>query len=271
MLLACVDINSSKEQLTVAERRRLAELVSEQELKECYQLYLQLFGPEADKDIPCPIMTDEVDGHRLGNSSFWQLGDLGVEEESKMSRADIMQSLGFSGQDVTPWSLSISNAQPYDVWAANMTADEASATRRSIDALAREGKPLPPGWVKLQMKDHQLDCLHAVTRLLTTDGPKQGVLVADEVGVGKTAAALGVIMTMIHYRQQIIDLENSQATVGVAVDAVNAPAKSPQLAGLAGTLLSIRKAFILLLLIYYLLKRKADSMVELIPFPMGHT
>jgi hypothetical protein len=201
---------STASRLSPEERRRLSKLVSAEELEECYQSYLIAFG-NTRKELPTPDLLD--DGGDGSNAVHIQKllspTDLGVEHEKKLTREQLIESLGIVGHRVLPWVHEAVNKLPQDIWAANLTGDETSAIRRSMDDLAASTKELPDGWTLLKHHDHQLDAIHAVIRLLKAEGPKQGVLVADDVGIGKTGSALGVLAMMIHYRQIDIDAKNA--------------------------------------------------------------
>jgi hypothetical protein len=199
--------------LTMEERRRLALLVSPEELEECYQLYLLFFGKKADDEdnLPRPTAFNPPGDAHLPDliTGAFSPGDMGVEIEMQMSTDGVATSLGLIPGNGIPWQHFTRNVQPYAVWSAGLSANQASAVHRSINVLFREGKPLPEGWKPLAMRDHQMDSVHASIRLLVAEGPRQGVLIADDVGVGKTATALGVLALMTHCRQTVLDQKSS--------------------------------------------------------------
>lgn len=200
---------TARKQSTIStdEVQRLTRLVSGEELDECYLDYLKLSEQDGlrNDDIPTAPADDVFGGggsmaHAMSMALAESSGcDLGVEEEAIMSEGNMLESLGLSGCTSIPWLHQAACSLPRSEWAAGLSASQASARQREMDSLPEA--ELPELWRPLSLRWHQLAGIHALLRQLLADGPKAGVLLADEVGVGKTGTALGLIALMMHYTE----------------------------------------------------------------------
>jgi len=127
-------------------------------------------------------------------------GDLGVEREADMTEEDMLSSLGLDFRKPFPWLHQATSTQVKSQWATGLDASQVSAFQRDMDTKAEAGN-LPSKWQLLYLHWHQLAGVHAIARQLLIGGPKSGVLLADEVGVGKTGTALALIALMMHYKE----------------------------------------------------------------------
>jgi hypothetical protein len=196
-----------------AEALQLAAIIGEDELAECYKLYLDMFDDE-DQDSTVPTMTFDSgaelpDARAFNRQVLDTSSDLGVDVESRMTREELLRSLGLESSTLLPWMNSATNTLPRALWSASMSADDASLQQRQMNQL--EPQKLPKGWVELGLRDHQLAAVHAIIRLVVDDH-KQGVLVADDVGVGKSGAAIGAMCMLTHYCQTTLDAEQAGRT-----------------------------------------------------------
>jgi TATA-binding protein-associated factor len=181
---------------------RLRGLISEEELNACYQIYLQLVASmeEARSDPSLPSFA-EVEDSAAAEAINDALGanDLGITVEARMTVEELMTSLGLSAASSVPFMHAAAHKYPVSVWAADLTADSTSQMQREMDERAAL-QNLPDDWSDLSLKWHQLAGLHSLVRMLGQPGPRAGVLVADDVGVGKTATAIALIALLTHYR-----------------------------------------------------------------------
>ncbi len=68
---------------------------------------------------------------------------------------------------------------------------------------AKEGTPLDDGWTELRLQHHQLTAVHSMVKRMftpTVSGKKSGFIISDEVGLGKTGQALGLIAFIAHLK-----------------------------------------------------------------------
>ena len=110
------------------------------------------------------------------------LRDLGMEKEFNLTPGDLATRLGFNKRRL-----------PYQF---NKLRHVSGLTPWS-DGRLFETKPTPDCLNLNQLHWHQLAGVHAISRIIFTAKPdlqhETGVLIADEVGLGKTAQALSFI------------------------------------------------------------------------------
>ncbi|GBE84816.1 hypothetical protein SCP_0607960 [Sparassis crispa] len=184
--------NSAK--LSAADRKRMLSLVTEQELEEVYRQYVELF-------VEGPMRADATDDAAVdvlgaGDNMTDDLGtDLGVEPESKMTRQALMESMGVKGE-VFPLMNEARHKKAFLVWTEGKTPEEVRAMQREMGK-KRDKLTESDEWAPLTLRWHQVAGIRATLRMMAQGS--SGVLIADEVGLGKTAQALGLIGMISHY------------------------------------------------------------------------
>jgi hypothetical protein len=152
---------------------------------------------------PANFLEDAYVSHNLNNVSN---DDLGVEAESKMSVDALMAVLGLRGKSSLPWMNQYRHRLPVPAWTEGKSKSEVRSIFQQVhDAAASDYKNVPEDWTRLRLNWHQLVGIVAVLSKTFGAGIPAGILISDDVGVGKTAQSLGVIAMMMHYRQQEID------------------------------------------------------------------
>ena len=157
----------------------LQHLASEEDVSDVLNLYHEYFDQDFEDEEP-PISDAHPEQQKLNDCG----GDFGMEEEAKMTPASLALSLGY--RTGLPPSFNVvrdrSGLTPWD------KPDVFS--RVNIDSL-------PDNLTKLRLHWHQLAGNHSIIRSVLSKVPDSshviGVLVADEVGLGKTAQAIAVL------------------------------------------------------------------------------
>jgi len=190
------DLNISKRSHTYVQpglvkvrKDALSKLATEEEVHDLFDLYAKLIA-DASEDLEAsepplsPASTlgisfaEKVDG-----------ADPGVEVEMRMSPAELANELGFTDTDRLPFLFNrYRHVKGFSAWKNSSLFSEDS----------RENPDIQP----LRLHYHQLAGLHAIARKVfskTVDADAcTGVLLADEVGLGKTAVAISLICFLSH-------------------------------------------------------------------------
>lgn len=143
-------------------------------------LYHEYFDQELNEEEEPPISDALPEKQKLNDCG----GDFGMEEEAEMTPASLAISLGY--RSGLPPSFNAvrdrSGTTPWD--------DPSSFSNLNMDALPDNLTPLRLHW-------HQLAGNHSIVRSILSPVPDSshvlGILVGDEVGLGKTAQAIAVI------------------------------------------------------------------------------
>lgn len=203
-------VDTSKSRLSVAERKRRAEGVSEEEMEACWVVWKQLCDSAAaasddDGDVDGPPIGRPDDGeHSASFAGILGESDRGVEVEMTMTVSAMLASLGVIGPDL-PWMHRSQRSLPHSLWARKLSPDAASKLHREWDDKAKRGELSDnpsQDWRQLSLRWCQVVGVHAILRRLIQGDQKAGILVADDVGVGKTGQALAVMALLAHYRDQ---------------------------------------------------------------------
>ncbi|KXN82140.1 SWI/SNF-related matrix-associated actin-dependent regulator [Leucoagaricus sp. SymC.cos] len=167
----------------------LEQLATEEDVSDLLHVYSEYFEMDMDES-EAPILCSVPQSEQLNACT----GDMGMEQEASLTSTALVLQLGFrtnlpsqfnthrhiSGQ--TPW-------QYPDLFSEN---------------------PLPPEISKLKLHWHQLAGVHSMIRSIFTatkdPGHTTGVLVGDEVGLGKTTQAI----TFIAFLNQIIMMQDGR-------------------------------------------------------------
>jgi hypothetical protein len=110
-----------------------------------------------------------------------------VEEEATMTLGEVMRNLGF-GEKGLPFSFNqYRHTAGFSPW---------NPEHRSLFEVPQGSQP-SPGIDALSLHSHQLSGVHAVIRRVFTKTPNPnncpGMLIADEVGLGKTFEACTIL------------------------------------------------------------------------------
>jgi hypothetical protein len=158
----------------------LPPLATEEDVSDVLNLYHEYFEQDLEEEEEQPISDDLPEKQELNDCG----GDFGMEEEATMTPASLAISFGYrNGQ---PPSFNTirdrSGLTPWD--------NPSSLANLNHDAL-------PDNLTKLRLHWRQLAGNHSIMRsiLSTVPDPSSllGILVADEVGLGKTVQAIAVI------------------------------------------------------------------------------
>lgn len=158
----------------------LEQLATEEDVSDLLNLYHEYFDQDLEEEEEPPISDALPENQKLNNCG----GDFGMEEEAGMTPSSLAISLGYrtgipvsfnpvrDRSGLTPWD----DPKPFS----------------NPDSFA-----LPENLTRLRLHWHQLAGTHSIMRsILSADSnPSRvlGILIADEVGLGKTAQAISVI------------------------------------------------------------------------------
>lgn len=162
----------------------LKALATEKNVQDVVLLYREHFDNPQNTAEDVPIL-QRHQPHKNPYSTPVDGADTGAEHEAKMTRIQLGSSLGFLTR--RPLLFNVCRHK------AGLT------TWMSPDAFALTGeeKELPSHLESLRLHWHQLSGVHAIIRMIFTPEPERdhctGVLVADEVGLGKTYQSATVI------------------------------------------------------------------------------
>lgn len=187
-----------------------AEMANEMEVARTLQSIATHLEHAGDLEN-CPT---EADRHAY--TEFLEEGDLGVEIMSKLSFKQLTVLLSFVGGRPGNWNAYV-REDGATAWHLGLTPSNPSVTRRgpsntvieiTLDMFANGG----PGFKPIHLLWHQLVGVAAIIATMffgakVTSAPMSGVLLADGVGVGKTAQ----VMATIAFLQQLVLIEQVQA------------------------------------------------------------
>lgn len=168
------------------------------EIQYAYERYLQEFGSGHD------CMDEEIGDEHFATGRDLVMHhdsciatefncDLGVEDESQKSWESLMTCLGLSGRSTLPFMNTARHTEPYLIWTAPLTSTEVSHQIRQANEPGRSVMH----WKPLSLRWHQLAGISAIVRLFS-EPAQGGVLISDEVGLGKTSQTLGIMALFIH-------------------------------------------------------------------------
>lgn len=160
-------------------RAALQHLASEEDVSDVLNLYHEYFDQDLE-DEEQPISDALPEQQKLNDCG----GDFGMEEEAKMTPASLALSLGYR-TGLPPSFNRVRDRSGSTPW------DKSDAfSNANMDSL-------PDNLTKLRLHWHQLAGNHSIMRSVLSKVPDSsrvlGVLVADEVGLGKTAQAIAVL------------------------------------------------------------------------------
>lgn len=154
----------------------LKTLATEEDVTDILNLYHDFFEHDADEEDEQPIC-DILPGKQQLNDCG---GEFGMDVEAGLKTVTLAVRLGFRNGLPMPF---------------NLLRDRSGTT--PWDKSFGNPDPLPENLSKMRLHWHQLAGAHSIIRSLFTaeaDSPHTtGVLVGDEVGLGKTTQAIAVI------------------------------------------------------------------------------
>lgn len=130
----------------------------------------------------------------------------GVSKESQMSLHELYQAMGgivvpgFCGLQNMNYVVPIKRQDNYQLGiAAKLESPLKIANKARISGNDVESL----GFKAFDLRYHQLSGIHRILSHISapSETPNIGILIADDVGLGKTAQALGVIAQLIHWRE----------------------------------------------------------------------
>lgn len=155
-------------------------MATEEDVSDVLNLYHEYFDQAVEDEEEPPISDALPEKQKLNDCG----GDFGMEEEAKMTPASLAFSLGYR-TGVPPSFNTVRDRSGLTPW-----DNPDSFTYTNIDAL-------PDNLTKLRLHWHQLAGNHSIMRSILSKVPDTsralGILIADEVGLGKTAQAIAVI------------------------------------------------------------------------------
>jgi hypothetical protein len=158
--------------------KEFKNLATAEDLAYLTRVYDEYFNDTADDDAPL------IDPHSLLPFDFQDTGDgdLGIEVEQSLDPTSLAASLGFTRQRLPFQYNELRHVSGLTPW----------SDRALFDA-----KPIPNSLIRNELHWHQLGAVHSIVRNIFTSAPDPthcaGVLICDEVGLGKTAQAISVI------------------------------------------------------------------------------
>jgi TATA-binding protein-associated factor len=169
-------------ELIKANNDAFKDLATEEELLELVRVYQEYFVPADDEDNEAPALNlapdDTITMKDAGTT------DLGMEVEAHLTPDVLAARLCFMKMRLPHQFNRHRNKSGITAW-------------DSPDSFIDDDAPLPPSLVPLALHWHQLSGAHSIIRNTFTKGPSvnqcTGMLICDEVGLGKTALALSTI------------------------------------------------------------------------------
>ncbi|KAJ3885134.1 P-loop containing nucleoside triphosphate hydrolase protein [Lentinula edodes] len=171
----------TKARLSKGKEKSFKELATAGDLRDLMDVYQQYFQSPEDDDDRHPLIDQTV--HLSFKFRDIEGGDLGMEMESDMRPELLAASLGFLRQRLPHQFNTLRAMNGVTPWDKPTQFETEADNRRNLH-------PLSLHW-------HQLAGIHSIVRSVFTKTAVAdhctGVLVADEVGLGKTAQCLSLI------------------------------------------------------------------------------
>jgi hypothetical protein len=209
--------------LNKSELKRLSSLISSEEVQAIVVLWGDRIGVErGEEEQKTPLLGEDI------TNKFLE-GTMGVDEETRMSKDKLYRALSgaknANGEYVGLMYMNLST--PSNGWYAMQTEcsdrDINFKAQTSANENVLKGVPISdPGFVPLELHWHQLAAIHRLLAHVSTPvgnvpeftprewaaaipgkdrrHHRQGFLIADEVGVGKSAQVLGFLSQIIYWK-----------------------------------------------------------------------
>lgn len=171
----------------------MENLATEEDVTDILQLYHEYFDQDGEDEDEPPISDGSAAKQELNDCG----GDFGMDLESTMTAVNLCISLGFKTGSPPLFNTyrHRSGISPWD----------------DPEAFVPTGSTIPGELTKLCLHWHQFAGIHSIVRSVFSKEPNashtSGVLVGDEVGLGKTGQAIGLIAFL---NQTIVMQENKR-------------------------------------------------------------
>jgi len=169
--------------LSKVSREQLRELASEEDINAMWTIYEETFLSNTQIDDNLLATQNEETEHLPMNAAFED--DMGIPDDVKvLSLQDLHGLLACNAEGVFPGFNSHRALDGHDPWEGTDSSEVGS-----------ESTPLRLRW-------HQLVGVMVLLRHLTSTqkpiSPAQGILIADEVGLGKSAQYMAFLSILLH-------------------------------------------------------------------------
>ncbi|KAF9441652.1 hypothetical protein P691DRAFT_683240 [Macrolepiota fuliginosa MF-IS2] len=169
----------------------LKDLATEEDVTDLLSVYHEYFEAHVEDEDEPPITDELPEKKELNNSG----GDFGMEAEQKLSFSSLSCKLGFR------------NGLPAQF---NLFRHRSGISPWDDEKAFKFAGPVPVELLPIRFYWHQLAAIHSITRSVFTEekdgNHTMGVLIGDEVGLGKTAQAIG----MLAFMNQLIFLQRRE-------------------------------------------------------------
>jgi hypothetical protein len=159
----------------------LQQLATKEDISDILNLYHEYFDEDVENEEEPPISNAVSEKQKLNDCG----GDFGMEEEAKMMPVSLAISLGYR-TGLLPSFNTICDRLGLSPW-----DNPNSFSYKNADVL-------PDNLTKLRLHWHQLAGNHSIMWSILSKDPDSsrvlGILVADKVGLGKSAQAIAVIV-----------------------------------------------------------------------------
>ena len=209
--------------LTKEERRNLSTLVTREEVESVYRRYAETFlhrdDEQEEDETEVEARNHSFREEEMSRHANDALGtDLGVYPERTYSWGKLMQRLGLNKNDkVLPFMNAVRNRDSVFVWSEHMKPEEARQKQMEMNAKRAELEANPSAsseWLPLTLLWHQMVGITSIIRRMTTMKTRSGILIADEVGVGKTSVTLGTIAMLTHMYELVANQKEAAGHFG---------------------------------------------------------
>jgi hypothetical protein len=173
-------------ELCKANTKTLRGLATSEDLKELMRIYSEYFSPSDGDDDGQPAITSQ-EPFDVGLNALVE-GDLGMDVEAKVDPQSLADDLGFKRRSLPYQFMPVRQIAGATEW-------DSPSFFQGVDL-----ENLPSTLTPLTLHWHQLAGVHSIIRSTFSQSRDSincaGVLVADDVGLGKTGMAITLIAFM---------------------------------------------------------------------------
>uniref|UniRef100_A0A0W0GC69 Uncharacterized protein n=1 Tax=Moniliophthora roreri TaxID=221103 RepID=A0A0W0GC69_MONRR len=165
--------------ITASQMNLIAQLASEEDIRDLFHVYADYFESQPDDDGP--VLSSDLNAARL---DALEGGDLGMENVAAMGPAELSSALGFLKDNLPSQFNPLRHKLGFNSWdnPQDFQSDDSS---------------IPPACTLSQLHWHQLAGVYSFISNTFTESACpdacNGMLIADEVGLGKTALCISII------------------------------------------------------------------------------